>query len=237
MNKERKAAVVEELAGQISDAQAIFVVDYRGVSVPQAAELRDRLTEAGATVRVVKNTLTERAADKAGTQRLKELLDGPTAFTFVSGDAALAAKALWQFRRQNEVLEFKGGEMDGTVLTIEQIESLARLPGQEALRGQLVGIMASPITGLVRGLGSLIGGLAVALGQVQEKGALGEPEESPAEEPAGSPEQAQEDSPASEAPGDPVAEAEAAEEESTEAPGEEQDAEEAEPPGGENEEG
>ena len=83
MNREQKAAAIEEVAGQIQESEAVFAVDYRGISVPQAAELRTRLTEAGARFRVVKNTLTERAADQAGAEPLKELLEGPTAFTFV----------------------------------------------------------------------------------------------------------------------------------------------------------
>jgi large subunit ribosomal protein L10 len=176
MNKERKTAVVEEIATQIKESEAIFAVDYRGISVPQAAELRARLGEAGARFRVVKNTLTERAADEAGAETLKEMLDGPTAFTFVAadgGDVALAAKALAQFRRANEVLEFKGGVMSGEPLTIEQIEALAKLPGVEVLRGQLVGVLASPITGLVRGMSQLIAGLAIALGQARDEGKLG----------------------------------------------------------------
>ena len=92
MNRDQKAARVEEVASQIQESEAIFAVDYRGISVPQAAELRERLGEAGARFRVVKNTLTILAADKAGTEELKELLEGPTAFTFVSGegDPALA---------------------------------------------------------------------------------------------------------------------------------------------------
>src|SRR5436309_1946450 len=183
MNKEQKAAVVEEVAGAIKDAEAIFAVDYRGISVPQAKELRTALTGAGASFRVVKNTLTERAADKAGAESLKELLDGPTAFTFVTpdGDVALAAKALATFRRQNNVLEFKGGTMSGEAVTIEQIESIARLPGREQLHGQLVGMVASPITGLVRGLASMISGLAIQLKQIEEKGLVGG--EAPAAEP------------------------------------------------------
>src|SRR2546423_7434293 len=133
MNKEQKTAVVDEVASEIKDAEAIFAVDYRGISVPQAAELRIQLTEAGARFRVVKNTLTERAADKAGAEPLKELLAGPTAFTFVKegGDVALAAKALARFRRENQLLEFKGGTMGGDVLSIDQIESIARLPGRD----------------------------------------------------------------------------------------------------------
>ena len=85
MNREEKAAVVDQVATQIQESEAVFAVDYRGISVQQVAELRQRLGEADATLRVVKNTLTERAADKAGAEALKTLLDGPTAFTFVRG--------------------------------------------------------------------------------------------------------------------------------------------------------
>ena len=113
MNRDQKAAVIEEVAGQITEAEAVFAVDYRGISVPQAAELRTRLRDADASFRVVKNTLTERAADQAGAEGLKELLEGPTAMTFVRGDAAAAAKALRDFRRQTQLLEFKGGWMNG----------------------------------------------------------------------------------------------------------------------------
>src|SRR3977135_1964586 len=81
MNRDQKAARVEEVASQIQESEAIFAVDYRGISVPQAAALRERLGEAGARFRVVKNTLTILAADKAGTEELKELLEGPTALT------------------------------------------------------------------------------------------------------------------------------------------------------------
>jgi large subunit ribosomal protein L10 len=217
MNKEQKAAVVDEVAGAIKEAEAIFAVDYRGISVPQAKELRTALTGAGARFRVVKNTLTERAADKAGADSLKELLDGPTAFTFVTadGDVALAAKALAQFRRQNQVLDFKGGTMGGEPLTVDQIESLARLPGRDQLHGQLVGVIASPITTLVRGLASMISGLAIQLQQIQEQGLVGGEAEAPtaeAEEAPAEPETEPEPEP-SEAPGDPVAEGEAAEQE------------------------
>src|SRR3954454_1019635 len=109
MNKEQKEAVVDEIAGQLKDAEAVFAVDYRGISVPQAAELRARLREADATFRVVKNRLTLRAAEKAGADSLRELLEGPTALTFVHGDAAVAAKALNDFARTGRALEFKGG--------------------------------------------------------------------------------------------------------------------------------
>jgi len=213
MNKEQKAERVAQIAEAIRGSEAVFAVDYRGISVPQAAELRTKLIEAGARFSIVKNTLTERAVDDVGADTLKELLEGPTAFTFVSaegGDVAMAAKALSQFRRANDVLEFKGGIMGGEALSIEQIESIARLPALDVLHGQMVGVLASPITGLVRGLNQLISGLAIALGQIQAEGKIGGDEELPAEEPSAE-EPPAEETPAEEAPGDPVAEGETTE--------------------------
>ena len=169
MNRDQKAAVIDEVAAQISESEAVFAVDYRGISVPQAAELRTRLRDADATFRIVKNTLTERAADKAGAAALKELLEGPTAMTFVHGDAATAAKALSDFRRASGLLEFKGGWMDGAPLEVAQIDAIARLPSREVLNGRLVGMVASPLTGLVTSLGGLIGGLARQLQQIADQ--------------------------------------------------------------------
>jgi large subunit ribosomal protein L10 len=202
MNKEQKTAVVDEVAAQIEGAEAVLAVDYRGISVPQAAELRQKLNEAGARFRIVKNTLTMRAAEKAGAAELKELLEGPTAFAFVapeSGDVALAAKALSQFRREYEILEFKGGRMNGEPLTIEQLQALARLPARDVLSGQLVGVLASPVTGLVRGLNQLVAGLAMQLGQIAEQGLVGG--EAPAAEdtPQETEQEAEEDAAESEA--------------------------------------
>ncbi|HKE78567.1 MAG TPA: 50S ribosomal protein L10 [Solirubrobacteraceae bacterium] len=174
MNREQKAAAVAEIAESIKEAEAVFAVDFRGISVPQAADLRTRLREADAVFRVVKNSLTERAADEAGADSLKVLLDGPTALTFVKGDAALAAKALQTFRRETDLLEFKGGLLGSEAVDTEQILALARLPARDMLYGQLVGVVASPITGLVRGLNALIAGLAIQLGQIAEKKESGE---------------------------------------------------------------
>jgi large subunit ribosomal protein L10 len=191
MNREQKAVAVEEVAAQIQESEAVFAVDYRGISVPQAAELRVKLSEAGARFRVVKNTLTQLSADKAGAESLKELLEGPTAFTFVAaegGDVALAAKALAQFRRETELLDFKGGVMGGEAITAEQITALSRLPARDVLHQQLVAMVASPITGLVRGLNALIAGLAIQLQQIAEQGLVGggeaPAEAAPAEEAA-----------------------------------------------------
>ena len=170
MDRSQKAAVIDEVAGQITESGALFAVDYRGISVPAAAELRTRLREADASFRIVKNTLTERAADQASTPELKVLLEGPTAITFVRGDAALAAKALTEFQRTTGTLAFKGGMLGGEALTIEQITNISRLPSREVLIGRLVGLVASPLTGLAGALGGLIGGLARQLQQIAEQG-------------------------------------------------------------------
>lgn len=170
MDRNQKAAVIEEVAAQIQEAQAVFAVDYRGTSVPAAAELRTRLRDADATFRVVKNTLTERAADQAGADGLKEYLAGPTAMAFVRGDAAAAAKALNDFARVNGTLQFKGGWMNGAPLSAEEIVSISRLPSRQVLYGQLVGMVASPLTGLAAGLSNLISGLGRQLAQIAEQG-------------------------------------------------------------------
>src|SRR4051812_25218636 len=170
MNRDQKAVVIEEVASQIKEAQAIFAVDYRGLSVKQASDLRGRLIEIDANLRVVKNTLTERAADQVGAEPLKALLEGPTAFTFVNGDPVLAAKAIAGFRREAQLPEFKGGWMDGKELTVADIEALSRLPSLDVMHGQLVGMIASPLSGLVRTLNALLSGIAIALGQIQEQG-------------------------------------------------------------------
>jgi large subunit ribosomal protein L10 len=210
MNRDQKAVAIAEIAANIDESDAIFAVDYRGISVPQVAELRAKLRDADATFTVVKNSLTERAADQAGAESLKEYLAGPTALTFVRGDVATAAKAIADYGRATQLLPFKGGLMEGSTLDVEQIRSLSRLPSREVLYGQLVGVVASPVSGLVRTLSALVGGLASALGQVRDKKESGElpagdppaAEAAPAAEqaPAADETQAADDAPADDAP-------------------------------------
>ena len=205
MNRDQKAAVIDEVAGQIQESEAVFAVDYRGISVPQAAELRTKLRDADASFRVVKNTLTERAADQAGADGLKELLEGPTAMTFGRGDAAAAAKALRDFRRATQLLEFKGGWMNGAALSPDEIDAIAQLPSRDVLYGRLVGMVASPLTGLAAAMGGLIGGLARQLQAIADQGLVGgdapaPAAEAPAEEaPAAEAEAPADDAPAAEA--------------------------------------
>src|SRR3954470_15448253 len=219
MNRDEKAAAIAEIAGEITESQAILAVDPTGLSVSQAAEIRTKLRDADARLRIVKNTLTIRAADEAGVESLKELLVGPTALTFVRGDAAAAAKAISDYAKATDKLPFKGGYMDGAPLSIDEITAIAKLPSRDVLYGQLVGMVASPITGLARGLNALLSGVAIALGQVQAKAEAGEiqlgggaGEPAPAAEEASAAEEAPAEEPAAEAPAEtaeePAAEAE-----------------------------
>ncbi|MCD6014652.1 MAG: ribosomal protein [Solirubrobacterales bacterium] len=230
MDKEQKATAVAELTDDLKQAGAVFAVDYRGISVTQAAELRRRLTEADAVFKVVKNRLAKRAVEDAGTEGVDELLVGPTALTLIHGDAVVAAKAIATFSREHQVLEYKGGLMDGEALDAESFAAIARLPGLEVLHGQLVGLTASPLTGLVTGLGSMISGLAIALGQIAEQGLVsGEPPADAAEEPPAAEAEEGEEAPPLE-----HAEQEAQPEEPEQAPAQEPPGE-PEPEGGEQE--
>jgi large subunit ribosomal protein L10 len=204
MNKDQKEAVVEELAGELKDSGAVLAFDYRGISVPQAAELRSALRDADTRFRVVKNRLTLRAADAAGNEPLKEHLEGPTALALVRGDVALAAKTISRLGSDWELLGYKGGLIEGAALDADSFQAMARLPGLEVLQGQFAGVVASPLTGLIRGLGSMIQGLAIQLEQVRERGLVeGEPAgEAPAEEEEAAGEEAGEAEPDSGAEGE-----------------------------------
>jgi large subunit ribosomal protein L10 len=161
------------VAVQIKESEAVYAVDYRGTTVTQAAELRTALRAQDTSFRVVKNTLTERAADEAGASGLKEYLAGPTALVFVRGDAAAAAKTLSDFRRTSGLLAFKGGWMGDSALTADDMDAIARLPSRDVLYGRLVGMVASPLTGLAAAMGGLIGGLARQLQAMADQGLVG----------------------------------------------------------------
>lgn len=185
MKREDKAVVIDEVAAQIEGAEAVFAVDYRGLSVRQSAELRTQLRLSDARFSVVKNTLTERAADAVGAEGLKPFLQGPTAMTFVKGDAAAAAKTLSDFRRSTGgLIVFKGGWMNGSALTPEQVDEIAKLPSRQVLYGRLVGMVAAPLTGLAGALGGLIGGMARQLQAIADQGLVSgtaDPSPAPAE--------------------------------------------------------
>ncbi|MDQ2700788.1 MAG: 50S ribosomal protein L10 [Actinomycetota bacterium] len=220
MNRDEKVAVVEKVAADIEASDAIFAIDYRGISVTQAAELRNRLSETDSSFTVVKNRLTKLAAAKAGVTALDDVLTGPTALTFVRGDVAAAAKAITTFNKDANVLTFKGGFMGETVLDEDRFTAISKLPSRDMLNAQLAGVVASPIVGLTRGLGSMISGIARQLQMIADQGLVsGTAPEAPAEEAPAAEEAVAEEAAAEEAP---AAEEAAAEEAvAEEAPAEE----------------
>jgi large subunit ribosomal protein L10 len=150
MKKEQKEQVVEELTARLKAADTLLVADYRGLTMPQIDELRTRLLESGARFTVVKNTLTRRAAEAAGADALLTLLDGPSAIAFLEadGDMVAAAKALADSARETQVLEIRGGVMQGRAVTGAEVETLAKLPPVDVLRGQVLGAIVAPLTAL-----------------------------------------------------------------------------------------
>jgi large subunit ribosomal protein L10 len=146
-----KERIVAELADQLSAAETLIVADYRGLKNKQLEALRDVLLEHGARFRIVKNTLTRQAAERAGAEGLLVMLEGPTAIAFIesSGDPAAVAKALAVTSRETNVLTLRGGIFEGQALSGEKVMELATLPPMDVLRGQLVGAIVAPVTQVV----------------------------------------------------------------------------------------
>src|SRR5436190_4061343 len=203
MRRDQKEQVVEELTARLKAAETLLVADYRGLTMPQIDELRSRLLESGARFTVVKNTLTRRAAEAAGTEALLTLLDGPSAIAFLEadGDMVAAAKALADSARETNVLEIRGGILQGRALTADQVEILAKLPPEDVLRGQVLGAIVAPLTALVGLLGAPLQNLVGLIdARIEQLG--GEEEAAPEPEPeaAPEPEAEAEAAPAEEAP-------------------------------------
>ena len=151
MKKEDKEQVVAALTERLQAAETVLVADYRGLTMPQIDALRSRLIESGAKFSVVKNTLGRRAAEAAGAEALLTLLEGPSAIAFLEadGDMVAAAKALADAARDSKILAIRGGVLQGRPLTVEEVETLAKLPPVDVLRGQVLGAIIAPLTALL----------------------------------------------------------------------------------------
>jgi large subunit ribosomal protein L10 len=179
--KTDKERIVEELAAELGSAETLIVADYRGLTNKQLEALRDQLLPHGARFRIVKNTLTRRAAEQAGADALLVMLEGPTAIAFIesSGDPAAVAKALAATAKETNVLTLRGGLLEGKTLSGEEVDRLATLPPLDVLRGQLVGAIVAPVTqllGLVSApLRDLHGLIDARIEQLEEQGEVIEP--------------------------------------------------------------
>jgi large subunit ribosomal protein L10 len=179
--KRDKERIVAELAQELGAADTLIVADYRGLTNKQLEALRDRLLEHGARFRIVKNTLTRRAAEQAGADALLVMLDGPTAIAFIEsgGDPAAVAKALSVTAKETNVLTLRGGLLEGKTLSGDEVDRLATLPSVDVLRGQLVGAIVAPLTQLVAlvsaPLRDLHGLVEARIKQLEEQGEVSTP--------------------------------------------------------------
>ena len=188
MKKEDKERVVADLTERLKNTETLLVADYRGLTMPQIDELRTKLLEHGARFAVVKNTLTRRAAEAAGSETLLALLEGPTAIAFLEsdGDPVAVAKALVDAARDTRVLALRGGMLEGRPVEPSEIESLAKLPPLDILRAQVLGAVTAPLTAIVglftAPLQNLFGLIDARIEQLQAQGDTSAPEaEAPAE--------------------------------------------------------
>ena len=207
MRRDQKEAVVEQLTERLKQADTLLVADYRGLTMPQIDGLRSRLLESGARFTVVKNTLTRRAAEAAGSEALLTLLEGPSAIAFLDadGDMVAAAKALADAARETRVLAIRGGVLEGRALTAAEVESLATLPPVDVLRGQVLGAIVAPLTSFAALLNAPLQNLVGLIDARIEQ--LGGADAAPAEAAP-----AEEEVPAEEPDAEPVAEAAEADE-------------------------
>jgi large subunit ribosomal protein L10 len=185
VQKEDKQKVVADLTDRLKSSETLIVADYRGLTMPQIDDLRTELLKHGAKFTVVKNTLTRRAAEAAGAEALLALLEGPTAIAFLEtdGDPVAVAKAIGATTRETKVLAVRGGILDGRPITAEEIESLAKLPPLEQLRGQVLGAIAAPVYAIVglfnAPLRNLVGLIDARIEQLGGEGAAAETPEQP----------------------------------------------------------
>ena len=167
-NKVETIAVYEE---GLAAAPHAFLVSFKGITVPQVTELRDKIRESGGKYEVVKNTLALRAVQGKGLEHFKDQFVGPTAVAYAEEDPVALAKALTEFRKGSPVIEFKGGVLDGQPVDAAELENIANLPSREELIAKLLFLLQSPVTNFVRTLSAIPRGFVVVLDQIaQNKG-------------------------------------------------------------------
>ena len=168
---ESKKAVVEELSDRIGKATAVVFVDYKGITVAQDTELRNKFREAGVEYSVVKNTLTRLAANKVGFKEFDEVLNGTTSMATTTDDPIAPARIVSEFAKKNKnVLKIKGGIVEGKVQSVDALNAFGELPSKNALIAQVLGTFLAPITSL-----------AFVIDQFREQKASPAPAEAPAE--------------------------------------------------------
>lgn len=169
LNRQQK----ENLAGSYGEGMAsspnVFLLDYKGITVPEVTELRAKIREAGGSYEVVKNRVALRALEGTALEGLKDQFQGPTAAAFGGEDPVVLAKILTEFAKGVPAIEFKDGLVEGQRVTAEEVKQIADLPSREELISKLVFLLQSPITGFVRVLAALPRNLVVSLDQIRQQ--------------------------------------------------------------------
>ena len=152
---ELKQPIVQAIVDDITDAQSIVLVDYRGLTVAQDTELRKQLREAGIVYKVCKNTMMKRAFEGTDFAQLDEYLEGPSAIAISKDDATAPARIICKFAKTAQALEVKAGVVEGTVYDANGVAELSKVPSREELLSKLLGSLQSPITNLARVLNQI----------------------------------------------------------------------------------
>lgn len=169
MDKSGKEQLVTELAGKLSSARATFLADYRGLTVEAASDLRRKLHEAGVEYRVVKNTLLRLASKGTDVEALDDHFFGPTAIAIVGDDPVAPAKVLADLAKDSKVFELKAGTLGDKVISAEDIEALAKLPGREELLAKMLSTMNAPASNFVGTLGAIPRQMVQALSAIKDQ--------------------------------------------------------------------
>ena len=169
MPNARNIEMMENIKADLADVQAMWVIDACGLTVKEVEGLRRSVREAGAVMKVYKNTVMKKALAELELANLDEILEGPSAFVFCGGDVAAAAKAVTEFAKENKKLEIKGGMMDGAFVNAEEVKAIASLPSKEVLIAQIAGAISGVARGLAVCINGVPSGLARALSQIADQ--------------------------------------------------------------------
>lgn len=164
-----KIEQVELLQQELSAIPHAILVDFRGLDVEGATDLRRRLRDEQASFKVVKNTIALRAVEELPLGQVSEAFEGQTAIAYTTGDIVALAKVLREFTKEHETPQFKAGVVDGKPITAEEFNEIARLPGREELIAKALYLMQYPVSGLVTALSGILRGFVVALEQIRQQ--------------------------------------------------------------------
>lgn len=166
---QQKQGIVEDIRTKFENCQSAILIDYRGLTVEEVTDLRNKFREAGVEYRVLKNTMIRRAVNALGIEGLDPVLEGPTAVAFGMEDAVAPAKIISEFIKQTEKTQIKAGVLEGKVVDVAEVNALAALPSREVLVAKVLGTMNAPITGFVTALSGNIRNLLYVLNAIGEK--------------------------------------------------------------------